>query len=246
MFFCIVSGKVPLYEQTRVGILSLIQNGLVPGELLPTQEELSRQLGASLITIKRAISELERDYIVESVRGRGTVVKGTTITDRHAGVSSWTDSVTGLGESPETGWTVLERHIPAARLRHLLNLKAREHVVTVKRLRLAGGKPICLMWNCLPAERVPGLEDRGISGESLYQCLRERYGLHFSCAKETVRAREASAEEAKYLGEDAGIVLEIERLTEDDDGQVAEWAKVVAHAGRYSYQTQLTNTKKTK
>ena len=233
--------ELPLYEQVRRGILHLIQEKFAPGDLLPTQQELAEQLGASLITIKRALSELAQDQIIESVRGRGTVVKSTNVTDQRQGVSSWTDSVTGLGENPETGWTVLKRHLPDARICRLLSLKSREPIVSVERLRLVNGQPICVMRNCLPAARVPGLEDLGISGESLYKCLRERYGLQFHRASETVRARAASQEETTQLGEDVHIVLVIERITQDIEGRPAEWAQVIARADRYIYQMQLIN-----
>jgi DNA-binding GntR family transcriptional regulator len=235
------AGSLPLYEQTRQNIYQMIQNRLSPGDLLPTQEELSRQLGTSLITIKRALNELAKDQVVESIRGRGTVVRGTNITDSRQGISSWTDSVVGLGERPQTGWTTLERHVPEAFIRRLLNLKARQPVVTVNRLRLVDDKPICLMKNCLPAARVPGLEEQGLSHESLYHCLEKRFGLRFHKASETVRARKSSAQERKHLSKDATIVLEIERVTEDENGQALEWAQVVAHADRYTYQMQLIN-----
>jgi GntR family transcriptional regulator len=219
----------------------MIQERFSPGDLLPTQEELSKQLGASLITIKRALNELARDQVVESIRGRGTVVKGTAITDRRQGVSSWTDSVSGLGEQPQTGWIKIQREVPDSKIRHQLNLKARQPVVRLERLRLVGGKPICLMVNCLPAAKVPGLENIGLSEESLYQCLRKKFGIHLHRASETVRARKATAPEKKHLGKDASIVLEIERVTEDECGHSLEWARVVAHAERYTYQMQLIN-----
>ena len=97
------------------------------------------------------------------------------------------------------------------------------------------------MRNTLPASLVPALEESGLSGESLYQCLRERYGIQFHKAQETVRARKATATEKKQLGRDAHIVLEIERVSEDDSGVPIEWAQVVAHAERYTYQMQLFN-----
>lgn len=233
--------ELPLYEQARQDILGMIQADLRTGDLLPTQGELSERLGASLITIKRALSELARDGIVESIRGRGTIVKGAPITDRRQGVSSWTDSITGLGEKPQTGWSTFKRIVPNDRIRHQLNLKARQNVVQIQRLRLVGGKPICLMTNCLPGNLVPDLETTGFSGESLYQCLRERYEITFAKANEIVKARSATADEKKQLGDDANVVLEIERLSFDSKEKPIECAQVIAHADHYTYQMQLIN-----
>lgn len=232
--------KSPLYEQARLQILSLIQTGLCTGDLLPTQEELSRRMGASLITIKRALQELARDGVVQSIRGRGTVVKKpTTILDQRKGVSSWTDSITSLGQEPRTTLLRLERVVPAQKVRHQLNTGSREAVIHLERLRSVADKTICLMRNFIPAALVPGLEEEGLHGESLYQCLRERYGIEPSDAKESLRARLVSPEERVLLGADTEVVLTIERLTKDASGRIIEWAEVSARADRYVYETEL-------
>lgn len=232
--------KAPLYEQARLQILRLIQSGLRPGDMLPTQDELSQRLGASLITIKRALQELARDGIVESARGRGTIVKQpATILDRRRGVSSWTDSIASLGKEPRTTLLRLERKIPEKKIRHQLGIGSREPVIHLERLRSVDDKPVCLMRNFIPSALVPGLERAGLDCESLYQCLRERYGIHPSDANESIKARLSTPEERVLLGSDTEVVLTIERLTSDNTGRIIEWAQVSARADSYVYETEL-------
>lgn len=66
----------PLHEQVRGLILSRIENGDWPaGRPIPPEVELSRELGVSIGTVRKALDQLARDRILVRERGRGTFVK---------------------------------------------------------------------------------------------------------------------------------------------------------------------------
>src|SRR6266702_15552 len=55
------AGTGLLYEQVVEYVEKLVsERGLVPGDLLPTYAELAESVGVSLITVRRALDELER------------------------------------------------------------------------------------------------------------------------------------------------------------------------------------------
>jgi DNA-binding FadR family transcriptional regulator len=67
------------FEETVERLLTLIKLGVVgPGERFPAERELAAHLGISRLTLREAISELQRAGYVESRRGRsgGTFVTG--------------------------------------------------------------------------------------------------------------------------------------------------------------------------
>ena len=65
----------PLYEQIVEGIKQEISAGrLKPGQPLPSFRALAEDLLVSLITVKRAYEELERQEIIYSKQGLGTFV----------------------------------------------------------------------------------------------------------------------------------------------------------------------------
>ncbi|WP_392353879.1 GntR family transcriptional regulator [Brevundimonas sp. LF-1] len=66
---------IPLYHQVRLLLAERIRRGVFPpGSLLPGEHQIAELLGASRITIKRAMNELADAGLVTRHRGRGTVV----------------------------------------------------------------------------------------------------------------------------------------------------------------------------
>lgn len=65
----------PIYEQIKEQIESaIIREELAGGDQLPSIRSLANDLGVSVITTKRAYSDLEASGFIESVQGRGCFV----------------------------------------------------------------------------------------------------------------------------------------------------------------------------
>lgn len=65
----------PIYEQIIDGIKEEIVKGILkPGDKLPSVREMSTMLTANPNTVSRAYMELERQKVIETIRGRGTYV----------------------------------------------------------------------------------------------------------------------------------------------------------------------------
>lgn len=67
--------STPIYEQIELGIKELIlKGGLKSNDKLPSVREMSTILTINPNTISKAYGELERDGIIETLRGKGTFV----------------------------------------------------------------------------------------------------------------------------------------------------------------------------
>lgn len=66
----------PMYEQIKDNIRQSIVNGeLKNNDLLPSVRQLAKDLNVSMITTKRAYSDLEAEGFIYTVSGRGTFVR---------------------------------------------------------------------------------------------------------------------------------------------------------------------------
>lgn len=69
------SSDKPIYEQITEQLNQAILSGtLLPGDALPSIRVLARELKISVMTTKRAYSDLERDGFIETVAGKGSFV----------------------------------------------------------------------------------------------------------------------------------------------------------------------------
>ena len=75
MFSIDYKDRRSIYEQLVDRIKALAASGMLPpGSQLPSVRQLSSELSINPNTVQRAYSELERDGIVYSVKGRGNFV----------------------------------------------------------------------------------------------------------------------------------------------------------------------------
>jgi len=74
------SSKEPFYNQIYGQIKSMIlSDELKDGEGLPSMRKLARDLGVSVITVKRAYDELEKESFIFSIVGKGSFVSENNI-----------------------------------------------------------------------------------------------------------------------------------------------------------------------
>ena len=70
------SAAVPLYVQLKEKIEQKISDGeYKPGEKLQTEGEMAKSFGVSIITVRKAVSELVEKGLVEKKQGKGTFVQ---------------------------------------------------------------------------------------------------------------------------------------------------------------------------
>lgn len=231
----------PLYVKVMNYLLQEIKENYNPGDMIPTQTDIAEQTDTSLITVKRAISELVKEGHLESKPGKGTFVRQPPILDEHTGVSSWTDSISGLGEAPDTAWMNVDTRIPPSHIANILQLKSKDQTVLINRLRTINGEPICLMTNEIPLHLVPGMQDESINRESLYAWIKDKYQLVPATSEEEVYARYANDEEESNLQMSGDIALVITRISYLKDETPFEYSKIVAPASSYRYRSKQIN-----
>ncbi len=69
------SSPTPIYEQIKNALIDQIMSGeLASDELLPSIRNLAQDIRVSVLTVKKAYDELERDGYIVSIQGKGTFV----------------------------------------------------------------------------------------------------------------------------------------------------------------------------
>ena len=225
-------------RETREQVLELIET-LEVGDAIPSERQLSIELGVSRLTLRAALDELVREGRLTRRRGAGTfvaepkVAKGMTIT-------SFSDDMRQRGLTP--GSRTLEfRTIPAgARLGRILHVSPSEPVLSVKRLRLADGEPMAVELLHVPAVLFPGLTAHDLEESSFYDLLGDRYGIEIVGGTQTVEPTVTNEEESGALGVPLhSPALLFERITRSAGGEIVEFTSSIYRGDRYRLVSEL-------
>src|SRR5262245_3953480 len=170
-------GPVPLHHQVYLHLRAALDSGEIgPGDRLPPERELCTRYGCSMITIRRALSELSREGRIERTRGRGTFALKPRIERDFADTLSFTEDMQRRGLDPETRLVAARPESAGEVVAQALGIEAGAPIVYLERLRLAAGEPLLLEQAHLPAERFPGLLTANFEHNSLYDVLTQQYG----------------------------------------------------------------------
>lgn len=198
------SARPPLrYEHVMAVIERLVdERNLEPGDLLPTQAELAELSGVSLISVRRALEELERVGRVRRHQGVGTFLSGPRIVSEPGRAGGLLGTLAGEHRRPRLGSRInaLERGDPSPPLAAALQLSDGAEVWRLVRVRLLDGRPAIVETAIIPVALAPGLDELGdrLTG-SLYEALAERYGLHDDHEEQYLEVGAAGPDERRLL-----------------------------------------------
>jgi len=199
--FRLEPGPVPLHHQVYLDLDAALDEGhWRVGDRLPPERELAERYGCSLITVRRALSELAREGRLERARGRGTFVRRPPIVRDIAARAGFADEMRARGLEPYATVVTSRLEIATAPVAAALEIAAGAPVHYLERVRGADGVPYLLEQAHLSAERFPGLLDEDFTAASLYEVLDRRHGVAIAHTRETISAVVPGAREARLLG----------------------------------------------
>lgn len=227
------------HELVRRHLEAEISQGLQPHQKLPAERELAETLSVNRLTIRRALDELERDGIVYRVQGAGTFVSASQI-NKTFEFTSFSEDMRMRGMTPGSLSSDVTVESAGMKVGYALGRSPGSPVVRVRRVRTANDVPICLEDSCIPHELVPELEN-GVRGDSLYEDLAHRFGIHVERADQTIQATVLNeADAAELLVPAFSPAFLVQRTAYDSRGRAVEYAESLYRGDRYSYTVSIT------
>src|SRR5687768_3636930 len=120
-------------SQTRDRVVDLIER-LGVGEAIPSERQLSSDLGVSRLTVRAAIEELVREGYLLRRRGSGTFVREPKIAQELT-MTSFSEDMRRRGLRPASRTLSLSTTMAGAYLGRCLHVSPSERIVVVQRLR---------------------------------------------------------------------------------------------------------------
>lgn len=227
---------VPAYLQIAAGIRTMIQQAALPaGYPLPPERVLCEAYGVSRMTLRQAISMLEREGLVVSYRGRGTFVAHERLKKQQQEFRSFTEEIRSRGGKPQSRLISFEELPADFEAQEFFRLRKDQKIYKISRLRLDDDVPLAVEVARLPKSLCPSLDSFDLEKNSLYSVLEQSYGLRLESCIEEISAERPSSRDRKLLVlPKAGVVLAIRRKTFTDIGQPVELTRTVYRGDLYS------------
>jgi GntR family transcriptional regulator len=198
----------PLYNQIQEYIAELILSGkLPPDKKIQSEREFSEDLGVSRMTVRRAITELVNEGLLERRHGSGTYVAQPKVTYEAREMVSYIQAM--KARNIATASQLLEFEVMAAsrRLAELLGIQIGSPLYHVSVLRFANRVPVILERGFFPQSRWPNLEEWDLEKTSIYDLLTSVYKATPGRISQTVEALVASDTVAQQMRVAQGFPL---------------------------------------
>lgn len=235
------ASEVKKHVRVRQYLEAQINHGLQPHQRLPAERELAEELDVNRLTVRRALAELERDGVIYRVQGSGTFVSGSQI-DKSLEFTSFSEDMRARNMRPGSSSVHVAVGPAGMTAGYALGISPATSVVRIERVRTADDIPMCLERACLPAALVPGLEE-GLRSDSLYEDLRQRFGIVTSRADQRIHVTVLDEESAIALLVPAfSPAFLVKRSAFDVRGRPIEYTESLYRGDRYSYSVSINRS----
>src|ERR687887_2663695 len=219
-------------------VLELIER-LPLGDAIPSERQLSVDLGVSRPTLRAALDGLVRDGYLVRRQGSGTFVGRPKIAQELT-VTSFSEDMRRRGMVPTSRTLDLRVISAGARLGQLLHVSPSEPIVVVTRLRLADGATMAIETLHVPQSLVPGLTAKDLDAGSFYELMASRYGIVVPSGIQTIEPTVTSEDESAALNVPLhSPAFLFQRTSRSQMGQIVESVRSIYRGDRYKLITEL-------
>jgi len=235
---------IPFYYQLQLYIEDKIKsNQWQPGQKLPSEKKLCDHFNVSRTVVRRTLSELASDNLIETIKGKGSFVSSKKYAwHLMQSLQGFYDDVVERGQVVYTNVLELIDVSATSEIAEFLELEPGEIVTKMKRLRFADGEPIVVVTTYIPKKLCPNLVGVDFRHKSLYAYLREECGLIIAEGVRTIESVNATDELARLLQVADGAALSLlKSVGWTKDGTPLEYYVAWHRGDRSRFQVRLVS-----
>jgi GntR family transcriptional regulator len=221
------SDATPLWVQLKNRIQDAISTGLLPPQSqIPPEQTLCEIFEASKPVIRAAFGALATEGHIIKMPRKGMFVAGSN--------SRETDFITSnlgvFGDLTTKGHIVTVktfefiRAAPNEAEQRVFGVPANGSVIRIGRVYFSDGQPLTLTHISLPGHKVPGMEKLDIENRSVFETIKEHYGLTVKNAQRWFTAELPPEDVVARMGIGPNHpLIAIESIAYDHDGMALEY-----------------------
>ncbi len=204
-----------LHRQIFIVLRDEISRGVYSSGALPNEEVLCSRFEVSRITVRRALADLARAGLVESIQGRGTFLRNNPAALRAQPSLSLVDSLNLVATQTRVRVLGVMRIAPPPNVAALLGIGPDEQAVRALRLRSIGDLPVMYTDAWVPITVGKKVTAASLQKLPLYEILMAQ-GVKFGRVVQEINAEVADPTMASLLRTEIGApLLRLTRVLHD-------------------------------
>jgi Transcriptional regulators len=229
---------VPAYYQLKTILMKKIKTGEYPaGSVIPSERELSENLGISRMTVRQAINSLAAERFLVREKGKGTFVNELKFEQRN--IMSFSETVKRQGMVPATKVLEFTQETECFDIKEQLGLAVNQKLFRIRRLRLADETPIAIEEVFVPESLCPDIDKLDLT-QSFYHLLKTNYSIDISYIDNKIEAVKTDKEMRELLMLSSGVpVLRISGVSYTSEGKKLFYERDIYRADKYNYSVRI-------
>jgi GntR family transcriptional regulator len=221
----------------------IMSGAVVFGARLPNENDLAHAHGVSRVTVRRALSELQREHLIERRRSAGTrVIYRARPAPMTADISGVLANIADMGRSTEVRLLSFEYVKASGPAAEAFGSGDDELLQRSVRVRSIDGMPFSYLLVHVPERIGVTFSAKDLSNRPLLELL-EQSGVKVERATQRISASLAAPDVARALGVKTGSpLIELVRTVFDRDGRGVEHLYALYRPDRYSFEFELARS----
>jgi GntR family transcriptional regulator len=237
--------SIPLYYQLENILREKIKSGEYrPGDPFPTEDQLVQSYRVSRITVRQALSALEKDGLIIRRRGRGSVVTEGQVRLEPMKLTGMIEDIIAMGIKTKTRIINFGFIRPAKKVAEGLKLNEDEYVLRIERIRLIKGSPVSYTISYIPSDLGKKIGIKDLTSQPILNILEKKCKVKIGRGFQIIEATLADSRVGALLDVMAGApLLKIERTVFDVNDRPVEYISILYRSDRYHYTVDLVRKK---
>lgn len=193
-------GTTSKHSEVSKTLTQLIERGILkPGEKLPTEDKMAKDLSVSKAITRKAYHDLMVQGLIQRLPKKGIVVSHAPTSHTFSSkLQSIGEDMVAMGLNPSI--RLLSVVKSSNEVKKVSAFNPDESLLCVKRIILANDLPLMVMESCYSLDRYPKLESLDLNSNSIFEYLKSEYQENIVTIKRSLEPMMMAKDVSVLLG----------------------------------------------
>lgn len=232
---------MPLFQQVKESIRRKILDGTyAPHQKLPSERQMIESFSVSRITIRQALSQLQRDGLIFKINGKGTFVSVPKAQFDVSTLKGFGESAASIGQEAFSRLISITRETPKNNVASCLGLANGAQVTRIQRLRYLNREPLAFDITYAPNNVSDGFRNADLEQRDLFDVIENDCGISIASARVNLESMLCDGELASHLNMEPGdALLHIERTILSGSGEPLLYENLFYRGDRFRFGMEI-------